>query len=272
MMPSSCTGTFLKRPLLSFYFSRLPPTIRDPRNPAAPLRTHASTHSDDITSVQFSRSPESSHVLLSASSDGLLCTTDAREDDEDEAGLHVGNWGCSIAQSGWVRGNTNTRGIWAASDMETFSVWTGELDQAQNIDIREPSVHRQDLTWVTDYLIGGHNRSTILPDHDNDLVVFSGSNEGDIAMLTRPTFSNVNQPWHLHSLWTMNHIGVVRSCLWDEQNNVLITGGEDAKINIWSGPSTSSISADIGSKRENISFEMDVDEEVGSPSSKKRRF
>lgn len=127
MMPSSCTGTFLKRPLLSFYFSRLPPTIRDPRNPAAPLRTHASTHSDDITSVQFSRSPESSHVLLSASSDGLLCTTDAREDDEDEAGLHVGNWGCSIAQSGWVRGNTNTRGIWAASDMETFSVWTGEV-------------------------------------------------------------------------------------------------------------------------------------------------
>ena len=56
------------------------------------------------------------------------------------------------------------------------------------------------------------------------------------------------------------------------QNNVLVTGGEDAKINIWSGPSTDGTPADVGSKRENIGFEMDVDEEVGSPSNKKRRF
>lgn len=36
-------------------------------------------------------------------------------------------------------------------------------------------------------------------------------------MLSRSTFSNPNEPWSLHSLWTMGHTGIVRSCLWDEE-------------------------------------------------------
>ena len=51
----------------------------------------------------------------------------AEEEDEDEAGLHVGNWGCSIAQAGWLHDRAGRPGIWASSDMETFSVWTGEV-------------------------------------------------------------------------------------------------------------------------------------------------
>lgn len=125
----------------------------------------------------------------------MLCTSNADENDDEEAGFHVGNWGCSIAQGGWLRGSTRSHSIWAASDMETFSIWTTEvrlsslqnkglaftsivkLDLVQDNDIRQPSVHRQDFTWVTDYLIGGHNRGHIPSDHDNDLVLFTGSNE-----------------------------------------------------------------------------------------------
>lgn len=102
---------------------------RDPRNPVARLRSHGSTHSDDITAVHFLNSGHalsSNKVLLSTSSDGLVSTSDALEDDEDEAVLHVGNWGCSISQGGWI---SNARGthIWAASDMETFSYWSNEV-------------------------------------------------------------------------------------------------------------------------------------------------
>lgn len=61
------------------------------------------------------------------SSDGLVSTSNSDEPDEDEAGLHVGNWGCSIAQGGWVHGQSGLTGIWASSDMETFSVWSGEV-------------------------------------------------------------------------------------------------------------------------------------------------
>ena len=105
---------------------------RDPRNPVTPLRSHASTHSDDITAVHFANNTISSgdhnhNVLLSASTDGLLCTSNAREDDEDEAGRHVGNWGCSVAQCAWIHGRGSAPAIWAASDMETFSVWTREV-------------------------------------------------------------------------------------------------------------------------------------------------
>ena len=58
-----------------------------------------------------------------------------------------------------------------------------QLDRLQDVDIRQPSVHRQDLTWVTDYLIGCHAAANPLGEVDNDLCVFTGSNEcvGDLV-------------------------------------------------------------------------------------------
>lgn len=101
---------------------------RDPRQPAVPLRTHGSTHSDDITSVSFAPADLGMprNTLLSASSDGLVSTSNADEADEDEAVLHVGNWGCSISQVGWINASSGAK-VWAASDMETFSTWTHEV-------------------------------------------------------------------------------------------------------------------------------------------------
>jgi WD repeat-containing protein 89 len=101
---------------------------RDPRHPAAPLRKHTSTHSDDITTVHFSRSPERPRDLLSGSTDGLVCISNADEEDEDEAVVYVGNLGSSIAQAGWIprRAADARTCVWAASDMETFSLWSDE--------------------------------------------------------------------------------------------------------------------------------------------------
>lgn len=120
---------------------------RDPRSPAAPLRTHASTHSDDITALHFYRPPPGGapssagpSLLLSASSDGLVCTSNADEPDEDEAGVHVGNWGCSVAQAGWLHDRMGRPGVWAASDMETFSVWTSEVRRSTHLDVPLPSL------------------------------------------------------------------------------------------------------------------------------------
>jgi len=178
---------FQSRPVRSF--------SRDPRYPAAPLRKHTSTHSDDITSMHFSRSSSaeqhSRDLLLSGSTDGLVCISDARESDEDEAVLYVGNLGSSISQAGWVpRRSPRAGGAWAATDMETFSLWSDEvrtatavirkkrgfsdrvqLDLKNDLDIRAPSVHTQARTWVTDYLIGCHESE------ESGLSVLVGSNE-----------------------------------------------------------------------------------------------
>ncbi|KAI9066366.1 WD40 repeat-like protein [Trametes sanguinea] len=248
----------------------------DPRSPAAPLRVHSSTHSDDITALHFFRpaassAPSPGNILLSASSDGLLCTSNADEADEDEAGLHVGNFGCSIAQAGWLHDRAGRPAAWASSDMETFSVWTTELDRVQDVDIRQPSVHRQDLTWVTDYLIGCHNVSSPIGDADNDLCLFAGSNEGDIALITRPTFSDPSAPWLLHKTWTTGHVGIVRAALWDERNNVLLTGGEDSKLNAWVAEQPEPVTSPGKVKRGNTADPMDVDEDADISARKKRR-
>jgi len=203
----------------------------DPRHPAAPLRKHTSTHSDDITSVHFSRSRSSERplrdVLLSGSSDGLVCISNADEADEDEAVVYVGNLGSSIAQAGWM---PRCRGAWAATDMETFSLWSDELDLKNDLDIRAPSLHTGARTWVTDYLVGCH------ASEESGLSVLVGSNEGDVALLRNADFHDRASPWSLERLWTGHHKGVVRAALLDERANVLVTGGEDANCFAWSCP------------------------------------
>lgn len=250
----------------------------DPRNPAAPLRIHSSTHSDDITALHFLKpdspsTPHASHTLLSASSDGLLCTSNADEEDEDEATLRIGNWGCSIAQAGWMHRDVGPSSVWASSDMETFSTWSEELDLAQNQDIRQPSIHRQDLTWTTNYLIGCHNHGDVPSGMDNDLSIFVGTNEGDIARLSRSTFTDPDVPWLLTDTWTSGHSEIVRAVLWDESNNVLISGGEDSRLSAWSiRPRASTQQRDMQAsyKRESEDA-MDVDTNGSTPLRKRMR-
>ncbi|CAA7270746.1 unnamed protein product [Cyclocybe aegerita] len=249
----------------------------DPRQPATPLRTHSSTHSDDITTVSFAPTRDrenDKYLLLSGSTDGLLCTSNPDEDDEDEAPLQVGNWGCSIAQAGWIHGSSKSKlaGIWAGSDMETFSTWTNELEPLMNLDIRSPVLH-QGRTWVTDYLVKAHSTPTSTP----NLSVFAGSNEGDVALLSNVNPSVQDAPWCLHKLWTHGHVGVVRSLLWDEerqglkeeQHQTLITGGEDGKLNAW--PIDPVMPEDNGQDEE-AQGDTSMDVDMASPKQKRREL
>ena len=135
------TGTVLNGEDASIHFW-------DVRKPTVPIFSHTSTHSDDITSIHFH--PTVPVRLLSASSDGLLSITNTAEQDEDEAVEHVGNWGCSVAQTGWYHD-----GVWAASDMETFSLWTSDLDKVLEPSFKEIAPRAQ-YSWTPDYLIGCH--------------------------------------------------------------------------------------------------------------------
>jgi WD repeat-containing protein 89 len=83
---------------------------------------HTSTHSEDINLLAFH--PSIPNLLLSGSADGLLSTSNALEDDEDEAVAHVGNWGCSVSRAGW---HPATQEIWSHSDMETLAMWSQEV-------------------------------------------------------------------------------------------------------------------------------------------------
>ncbi|KAF9040683.1 WD40-repeat-containing domain protein [Panaeolus papilionaceus] len=238
----------------------------DPRQPAAPLRMHTSTHSEDITTLSFSPVSYGPQVLLSGSSDGLVSISNPSEDDEDEATINVGNFGCSVSQAGWIHGaQPGQAAIWAASDMETFSTWTMEAEQLLNIDIRSPVLHQR-RTWVTDYLVTAHSSPTSVP----NLSVFTGSNEGDIALVSNANPSTSESPWYLHRLWTQGHSGVVRSLLWDEQNQKIVSGGEDGTLKTWDFSPLDP--AELYSQQDGRGdVEMDVDETVSSPTSKGKR-
>ncbi|KAF8759498.1 WD40 repeat-like protein [Rhizoctonia solani] len=136
------TATGQNRPLSSFAVSPDGWTIAAGAelgvDPQAPVPSEAgNTHSDDITQLEFhpilgNGSPGG--LLLSSSADGLLTVTSADEPNEDEAVLSVGNWNTSIARVGWtvrreeiLANDQMNFKIWAASDMQTLSVWSEEV-------------------------------------------------------------------------------------------------------------------------------------------------
>jgi WD repeat-containing protein 89 len=98
----------------------------DIRFPERLLRTHTSTHSDDITNLAFVPVLES-EILLSGSTDGLLSSSNPFEDDEDEAVINAANWGTSISKTGFIHQAGKIQHVWTASDMETFAIWNLEV-------------------------------------------------------------------------------------------------------------------------------------------------
>ncbi|KAJ3507565.1 hypothetical protein NMY22_g16896 [Coprinellus aureogranulatus] len=258
----------------------------DPRNPSRALREHTSTHSDDITVLEYAPSgyalPEAEgdeegggrkgtgELLLSGSTDGLLSISDPNEEDEDEAVLATANWGCSVAQAGFIHPSspssfpsstsssshqknkttgkgTTGWGIWASSDMETFSTWSADLSPVLDFDVRDPGVHGQGgVEWVSDYVVGVHSGGG------------GGGNGGGGINLTyplrslteaicpsyptphplRPLSSSKQRsskpsPWYLHTSYTHSHVGVVRALYVDDRRGLVVTGGEDARLNVW---------------------------------------
>lgn len=252
------TGTILKGEDASIHFW-------DTRKPAVPIFSHTSTHSDDITSLHFH--PTISDRLLSASSDGLLSITNTAEQDEDEAIEHVGNWGCSIAQTGWYHD-----GVWAASDMETFSLWTSELDKILEPNFKEIPPRVQ-YSWEPDYLIGCYrSQDRLRPVVGSNSYVSLAKSYGSASRsenISSGSFSflssSSSQPWTVDRTYSSHHDGIVRSLLVDDVLRCFITGGEDGVLHLWdltpssapSLPSKSEGKRELDGGRE--ADEMDVD-------------
>lgn len=116
------TARLFNDPYFTSVYSSLIDRHRDRRNPSVPIRIHTSTHSEDIHLLAFH--PNEPRLLLSGSGDGLLSISNALEDDEDEAIVHMGNWGCSVSRAGW---SLSAEGIWSHSDMETLATWNTEV-------------------------------------------------------------------------------------------------------------------------------------------------
>ncbi|KZT62796.1 WD40 repeat-like protein, partial [Calocera cornea HHB12733] len=188
----------------------------DLRKAETPMYSHSSTHSDDIPTLSFH--PSQPHLLLSASTDGLLSLTNALEADEDEAVVEVANWGVSVAKAGWA-GEGGGR-VWARSDMETVSLWDAELSLVHDFgDARRAAVAGG---WATDYVVQCDFRG-------DDLQILAGSNDGSFSHICAPSTDR----WALERTYAGGHSAIVRSVLFDRAALRVFSGGEDGALAAW---------------------------------------
>ncbi|KAI5480520.1 WD repeat domain 89 [Pseudohyphozyma bogoriensis] len=197
--------------------------------------TYTEAHSDDLTALSFHPSPSLSHVLLSASVDGLINTYDARIADEDDAVLTTQQVNASLMAAGWLSlpGQPGEmRGVWGATTVETVQIW--DADESELIedlgDIREVALQ----PWRSDYLIGTHYNSAL-----GGLCFMAGTQKGDVAIINARDPKN----WVLEqvlpgvggrTLGGRGHADIVRCACLDSKTSTVATGGEDGRICLWS--------------------------------------
>ncbi|KAJ2159292.1 hypothetical protein GGF46_003128 [Coemansia sp. RSA 552] len=191
----------------------------DPRAPGAPVTAFEGSHSDDVTQIHCNWTAPKK--FLSGSTDGLLCTFDMSQPEEDDALEYVANTNASIAQCGYF--GPESQFIYAQSDMDTLQLWTDEATQLADFgDVR-------DLTQggvPVDYIVNCK--------YDADaqrLYMVGGNNDGQIQLLHVGAASME----HAQTL-DSGHSDVVRGFGWDLPGGWAVSGGEDGRVAWWSTP------------------------------------
>ncbi|KAJ1956673.1 hypothetical protein GGI12_005248 [Dipsacomyces acuminosporus] len=205
-----------------------------------PSKVFEESHSDDVTQIQCH--PSLPRQFLSGSTDGLLCTFDVTQMDEDESLQYVANTGSSISHAGYF--GPDAQFIYAQSDMETLQLWTNEAtllaDFGDVRDIRESGI-------LIDYMIGCRYEP-----QSQRLYMVAGTNGGDIHMM----HVGAGSLEHIQKL-SSGHSGIVRGFDWDPEHGWVVSGGEDGRLSWWStepsaqSPSVSASPIAEGSKKPN---------------------
>ncbi|KAG0367004.1 WD40-repeat-containing domain protein [Gamsiella multidivaricata] len=200
-------------------------------NTSAIIATYSESHSEDITNVKFH--PTNPVRLMTGSVDGLICQFDLTDMDEEEGLMVVSNTGASINKVGYF--GPNAEYIYCLSHMETLSLWNS--DDADAIhhfgDIR--GVSNPALGLTLDYGIDCHFET-----ETGRLFLISGSNEGNINILHVQTDS-----LQLCQVLNGGHSEIVRSTYWDSKRGILFSGGEDAKLGLWTSASAIAMSSPL---------------------------
>ena len=145
--------------------------------------------------------------------------------------LHVRSWGTSIFQAGCYcsSANASSYGVWASSDIKTFSLWSDEvchlvwdqfiivsdspkLDQLLSSDVRSPSVHTvSDLGNGLSHRVHTSSRGFEIT-HRIYMLCFPFISinltfpRGDAAFITPPGLSSFKVDWELGPSFTLEKL------------------------------------------------------------------
>jgi len=182
------------------------------------LGEYSDVHTDIITQLKFLKSNQS--ILVSAADDGLICTYNTSVSESESAILSILNTDCPIRKFGFF-GNNNDEGLYCLSTIETLSIW----HHSSALRIGNYNNIRNDLN--IDYLVDCYYNND-----DDTLKLISGKYNGDgIITKVEPNILT------LESNLLSGHSAQIRcanvSSSSSSFNNIIATGGEDAKICTW---------------------------------------
>eukprot|EP00736_Rhodelphis_marinus_P006440 Rmarinus@m.10335 len=210
--------------------------VWDRRACSSPLRTIDYVHSDAVTCVRWHR--DGTHVL-SGSEDGIACYFDPFKTDEDEA-LEQGTI-FSVGQP--VRAMDffgASKYVWAVTTVETLGLYRIE-DSRQLAYFKSAREEIGGLTCLPDeedatasskYEPGSAPVDYVLScyckEESGRLYLASGKNNGDLIL------AHVNLGrFSVQQLLTGGHDTIVRTCCWNNDGSVMITGDEHAQLTAW---------------------------------------
>ncbi|KAJ2726557.1 hypothetical protein GGI07_000499 [Coemansia sp. Benny D115] len=194
----------------------------DMRSGGAPAKSFTNIHSNDVSQIHCSKKTAS--LVLSASTDGLVCTLDAMQQndenngEEDDVLGYVMNTGASVAHCGFF--GFDEQFIYAQSDMETLQLWSADATLLVDFgDMRESA----DSGVPLDYMAAFH-----YDDQTQRLFMAAGRDNGDLHVLHVGAGS-------LDYVQTLSggHSAIVRSYNWAPQLGGVVTGGEDGRLCLW---------------------------------------
>jgi WD40 repeat protein len=196
------------------------------------LGEYSDIHTDMITQIKFH--PLRSTILTSAAEDGLICIYDTSVAAEEEAVMSILNTECPVRRYGFF--GDNLEGLYSLSTVETASIW--HFNSAQRIsdfpNIRE--------TTGADYLVDCLYDPTSADRDALNLLVGKYDGLGYVVNVE----PNDLVPTSVRL--TGGHIATIRCAKMFSRSTgglspLIITGGEDARLNVWESISESTAPA-----------------------------
>lgn len=189
------------------------------RRQASLMGSYSESHCDDITQVKFH--PSKFDLLLTGSTDGLVCKFDVSEPSEDDAIQLSLNPDSAVARIGWC--GAESENIYCITHTDTFHLWEGEEgDLLKEIcDIKDKLKDADSIDYLVDCVSSQNKYHLLAGKHSGEVKLIDVSGEDCKVILSL----------------TGGHSATVRCQLWDPQTSTLVTGGEDSFLCLWSASS-----------------------------------
>ncbi|XP_043930328.1 WD repeat-containing protein 89 [Protopterus annectens] len=219
-----------------------------------PLGVYSESHSDDITQICFH--PTKPDVVVSGSTDGLVNIFDISIDNEDDALLATCNSDSSVSFVNWC--GEDYRQICCLTHSEGLVWWNlAHIDTEDPITLLQVRDAREAVhidNGNIDYLIG-----SVYHEKAERLFVLAGTFTGKLHLIN----SSTEGLTYVCSLKD-GHSAMIRSFHWNQENNTLLTAGEDAQLLLWK-PGALEMSS---TKRDTLKLPSSVHHKVRVHSSK----